>query len=97
MPEHRERIVRLEVNGAPVTRRTAELIRGQAILAGGLPGLTSWRIQLVDPDLALGLRDTVAIRVDSGSGWEAGAALVDGLWTGSGMLRLDGTGDLLPG
>lgn len=98
MPERGERIVRLEVDGRPVTFFSAGLFRGQAMLPGGLRGHTSWRLEIFDPDLAPGLRDIVTIRVDSGAGWEAGTALVadDRIGPASRLLLLDGTGDLVP-
>ena len=100
MLEHGERIVGLEIDGRLVTYFSARLFRGQAMLPGGLPGQTSWRVELVDAALPVGFAGTVAtgtvaIRVDSGLGWEAGTAVVDGSYAGRGSLQLDGTGDLV--
>ncbi|MFI5259659.1 MAG: hypothetical protein ACHQ01_08640 [Candidatus Limnocylindrales bacterium] len=52
MPEHGERVVRLEVHGQSVTYFSAGLFRGQARPPGGLRGHTSWRPEIFDPDLS---------------------------------------------
>ena len=88
-----------EIDGRSVMFFSAGLFRGQSMLPGGVRGHTSWRLEIFDPDRPPALGDVVAIRVNSGAGWEAGTALVadDRIGPASRLLLLDGTGDLVPG